>query len=273
MKFNVSKVGDYASHNLSIWYGTCHHTCRYCYVKKCFSHYKWASGALRINPKAIKQCKYADFDDVKCLIIQFSGDPLPISNFQAQNMKRLKILMGHLYYLELRGIPTKVLTKNPLIHKIIKYHSPYEHIQFGLSITTDSENTKETSYWEPYLPSIAARLDALEILHRSGFHTWASMEPVLPRTNIHNAILEVTDTGIEELWVGKGSYDKRLETAFHWGAIANQIRDLSLPQVHLKKNLRAFLKTTYFCADCGKNLSPDEYPYHSADHSIRISEG
>lgn len=171
MRFNTSKVGDYASHNLSIWYGACHHSCRYCFVKKCFSNYQWAKGQLRVNPKAIKQTKYADFDDVKCLIIQFSGDPLPISNDNLTNMKRLKILINHLYYLELRGIPTKVLTKNPLIAKLAKYTHPYQHIQFGLSITTDSKNKRELAYWEPNMPSIEARLEALEILNLGGFHT------------------------------------------------------------------------------------------------------
>lgn len=54
--------------------------------------------------------------------------------------------------------------------------------------------------------------------------------------------MEVLETRASEIWIGKGSYDKRLENAFKWGSIANQIKEMSLPQVFLKKELRAFLK-------------------------------
>lgn len=245
MRFNISKVGDYASHNCSVWYGSCPHNCRYCYVRRLFGRYKWACGPLRLNSQALKLCKYADFDDVKCLILQFSGDPLPLAKTKAEDITRLGILIKHLDYLELRGIPTKVLTKNAFISRITKYREPYQHIQLGMSITTDSQNQKETHYWEKGLHSINLRLGALEHLSDYGFSTWSSMEPILPRTQIQAAILEVLDTGVSELWVGKGSYDRRLENAFSWGMVAREVKDLNFPQVHLKKELRQYLKHKY----------------------------
>ena len=69
------------------------------------------------------------------------------------------------------------------------------------------------------------------------------MEPLLPKTIIVGAILETVDTGVEEIWVGKGSYDKRLENAFVWGLLARRVKSLRFPQVFLKKELRQFLKT------------------------------
>ena len=243
MRFNKSAVGDYASHNLSLYYGECPHGCRkkYCYVPRLFGRFDWASGPLRRNPKALKLCKYAQFDDVDCLVVSFSSDPLPFSNNQKRNDKRLSFLLRHLDILEMRGVPTKVLTKNTLIEELAIIRAPFEHVSIGLSITTDSQNHKETEYWEKGLPSIELRLRTLAHLSDKGFATWASMEPILPKTQIQTAISDILDTGVLELWVGKGSYVRRLENAFYWGQVARQVKDLNFPQVHLKKELCNFL--------------------------------
>lgn len=58
----------------------------------------------------------------------------------------------------------RLITKNTNIRNLARCVHPYEHIELGMSITTDSDNWKETEYWEKGLPSIPRRLDALEHL-------------------------------------------------------------------------------------------------------------
>lgn len=240
VRFNKSQV-EYASHNLSLYYGICPHLCRYCFIDRLYRKRKWswAIGPNRLNEKAFELAEKANGDDIDCLVISFTNDPLPKTTTTQGWHNKLKVLIKLLDILEERQIPTKVLTKNGGIWGIVDRTEPYKYIQIGLSITTNKENHKVKSYWEPNSGHIAGRLGALLILKRRGFRTWVSAEPILPQTNLLMFFNQIFDTQPEEVWFGKGSYHQELENAFDWGDVANVIGKMTIPGVHMKKELIA----------------------------------
>lgn len=245
MQFSKSKV-EYASHQLSLYHGECPHGCKYCFVQNYRRRgWKWAVGDLRVNERAWDLAKLASKKDVTCLVVSFTNDPFPQVFDHPQHHYKAYFLYKILSILESRAIPTKVLTKNADIDYLAgAVNPPFEHIQIGLSITTDPLNERVKRKWEPYSSSIEGRLLALANLRDNGFRTWISVEPILPHTDIELLFEHCFQVDSEEIWVGKGNYIKELEQAFDWKAVANQIMTFhyrTKTKIFLKKELQEFL--------------------------------
>lgn len=248
--FSESKV-EYASHQLSLYYGECPHECSYCFVDYLYRkrNYRWAVGELRNNPKAFNIARNARADKIDCLVVSFTGDPFPsIHPTKALSEKaresihytRLTYLMNILDILESRKINTKVLTKNADILEVSFIREPYKHISFGFSITTNGYNDQVTRHFEPNASTVNDRLFSLNEFRIHGFKTWVSIEPILPGTNVLGLIAALVSMGIDEIWVGKNNYDPELVHAYDWKALANSLwnhRELFEPRLKIKKDL------------------------------------
>ncbi len=81
-----------------------------------------------------------------------------------------------------RGFRVSLQTKSPLVLRDIDLISRYqEHIDVGFTIT--SMNREVTDVIEPYAPSPASRLHALERLSMAGIRTWIFIGPIIEGVN------------------------------------------------------------------------------------------
>jgi DNA repair photolyase len=94
--------------------------------------------------------------------------------------KKYKITKRCLEILIKNNWPITIQTKSPLVIRDLELFKKSNNLDVGLSITTANEKIKEL--FEPGLPSIEKRIDALEILHSSGITTFAMIAPILPKT-------------------------------------------------------------------------------------------
>lgn len=222
LQFSKSKV-EYASHQLSLWYGKCPHNCRYCYVEHLYGEagrkYAWAVGQPRLNKRVFDLAEHAPAEEVKCLYISFTNDCLPrgVSYNLFELGRLLRILIK-------RKIPTRILTKNADIQDLNSQVHPSPYLTVGCSITTNSDNQKIASDWEPNASTITQRLGALQHLYALGYQTWISAEPILPGTNIELLCHELSLVRAQDIWIGKGNYFKELDEAFDWTAVMTDLR-------------------------------------------------
>lgn len=249
-RFSESKV-EYASHQLSLYYGKCPHQCSYCFINYLYRKRKipWSMGELRRNQKAIQIAKQANADKVDCLVVSFVNDPLPrlhphrfLSEIARSDMFycRLNYLIEILDILNKRKINTKVLTKNSDIYEIALTRDPYEYITLGCSITTNGYNDSVRKYFEPNTSTIKGRFSALDILKEHGFKTWVSMEPILPKTNILGLITSLISREVDEIWVGKNNYDPELTNVYDWKRLCKTLlkhQPIFSPKLHIKSEL------------------------------------
>lgn len=250
MQFSESKV-EYASHQLSLYYGECPHKCTYCFVGNYRKrNWDWANGPLRINEKAYGIAKSADLSDIECLVVSFTNDPLPDRIQEGKGVETLLRLTKLLNILEKRGIPTKVLTKNAQIRDIIPLVPiPYRFIQIGMTLTTNFLLSEISQEWEPHASPLKSRYHALRELQANGFRTWVSAEPILPGTQLYIFMVDLLTVNAEEIWIGKGNYLKELINAHNWKKLAKlvrkfQINPLISTKFHMKRELRKEAKNT-----------------------------
>ena len=157
-------------------YVGCQHACKYCYATfmKKFTRHKenWGDFVdIKINaplllPKELQKSKRWE------VIMSSVTDPYqPLEEKYALTRRCLEILLKYQY-------PVSILTKSSLVLRDIDLLTQFKNIEVGLTVTTDNDNIKKI--FEPYSPSISARLKALEILHEKGVKTYAFIGPMLP---------------------------------------------------------------------------------------------
>lgn len=238
VEFSESKV-EYASHQLSLWYGECPHKCTYCFVTNYRNrHWSWAEGPLRKNKRALTIAKLAPINNVTSLVISFTNESLPPNEPDAMQwlVEVVKVLLS-------RNIQVKILTKNCAIVTIANHIPPNPLLTIGMSITSNPGNDAIINQYEPYASSMSARIGSLIYLHELGYRTWVSMEPLLPNTNIEMLLDYIKTIRPTEVWVGKGNYHADLDWA-NWREVAKRIieeRNATGINYQLKQELRELL--------------------------------
>jgi DNA repair photolyase len=92
--------------------------------------------------------------------------------------KKYRITRGCLEALLGSQLSLNILTRSPLSVRDIDLFKKLHDIEIGLSITTDSEETKKL--FEPDSPSIISRVEALRKIHDAGIRTYVFIGPMLP---------------------------------------------------------------------------------------------
>lgn len=157
-------------------YVGCQHGCAYCYarfMKKFSGHTEpWGNFVdVKINASQLleKQLKNAKKD---CVSISTVTDPYqPIEKKYEITRKCLEILMRY-------DFPVSILTKSPLVLRDIDLLHSFPNAEVGITLTTDNEGIRRI--FEPRVPTIAQRLDALKELHEKGISTYVFIGPILP---------------------------------------------------------------------------------------------
>jgi DNA repair photolyase len=157
-------------------YVGCQHGCKYCYasfMKRFTGHSEpWGEFVdVKINaPQVLAQQLKRPKEG--CLLIGTVTDPYqPLE-------KKYRITRGCLEALLESRLSINILTRSPLAVRDIDLFKDLHNIEIGLSITTDSEETKKL--FEPDSPSILSRIEALKKIHDAGISAYVFIGPMLP---------------------------------------------------------------------------------------------
>jgi len=167
-----SKVFDYAVNP----YVGCEHGCTYCYARfmKRFTGHRERWGEfvdVKINATSLLRLE-AKKKRAGRVWISGTCDPYqPLESEYELTRGCLEVLSGH-------GWPVTVQTKSPLVRRDIELLRKFSDVEVGLTITTADESIRKI--FEPCLPSIKERIEALEKLRSAGVKTFAMIAPLLP---------------------------------------------------------------------------------------------
>lgn len=208
----AGKAGEYAAWACNFYVG-CSNGCKYCYLKKgrgksilggdrpvlkkCF---KDEGDALKVFEKEV----LANLDELRKhgLFFTFTSDPL-LERTINMTYQGIRLCLDY-------KIPVKILTKradwiggymirngNKFIDFPNNILSVHRHlIAFGFTLTGFDD-------MEPNASPNMQRIDAMNELHKAGFKTWASIEPVisisesLAMINMSNAFCDLYKIGLE----------------------------------------------------------------------------
>jgi DNA repair photolyase len=169
-----SKVFDYV---LNPYIG-CAHGCTYCYarVMKRFTGHKEPWGEfvdVKVNAAELLQ---KEIQKKKRGRVWISGmcDPYqPLEEKYEITRKCLQIFCENEW-------PITIQTKSPLVLRDLDILKNFGNAEVGFTITTASEKIRKI--FEPYAPSIQARINALKKLKIENIKTYAMIGPMLPRS-------------------------------------------------------------------------------------------
>lgn len=167
-----SRVSDYA---LNAYVG-CQHNCAYCYarfMKRFTGHGEpWGSfvdvkiNAPELLAREVRRKRKGD--------VWISG----VCDAY-QDLEKKYVLTGKcLEILVENGWPITIQTKSPLVLRDLEILKRSADAEVGFTICTADEKMRRI--FEPGAPPIAARVEALGILHEEGIRTFVMVAPLLP---------------------------------------------------------------------------------------------
>lgn len=169
---SISKVYPYVINP----YTGCQHNCTYCYARfmKRFTGHQEPWGQfvdVKVNaPDLLK----VEITKKKPGRVWVSGVCDPYQPLETQ----YKLSRQCLEILAQNDWPVSVQTRSPLVLRDLDILKTGRDFEVGFSITTSDDDIRKL--FEPLAPTIKARVDALEELHRAGVRTYAMIAPMLP---------------------------------------------------------------------------------------------
>jgi DNA repair photolyase len=157
-------------------YVGCQHGCLYCYasfMKRFTGHTEpWGEFVdVKINAPQVLARQLKRPKEGSVLIGTVTDPYQPLE-------KKYRITRGCLEALLESRLSLNILTRSSLAVRDIDLFKKLHNIEIGLSITTDSEETKKL--FEPNSPSISSRIEALKKIHDAGISTYVFIGPMLP---------------------------------------------------------------------------------------------
>jgi len=168
-----SQIHDYT---LNAYVG-CAHRCAYCYARfmKRFTghHEPWGEFVdVKTNAPELLRREVAKRKAKGTVWISGVCDAYqPLEKEYGLTGQCLEILVDH-------GWPVSVQTKSPLVLRDIGILKRATAARVGFTITTADEGIRRI--FEPGAPAIAARIEALGVLHEAGIETFVMVAPLLP---------------------------------------------------------------------------------------------
>lgn len=194
----ISGTKEWAEHSINCCIG-CEHGCLYCYAREVALHYgtikspaEWATPRIRDN--AVDK-KYGKFKGT--VMFPTTHDITP-GNLNACLTVLDKLLTSGNRIL----IVSKAHTAS-LRAIVAKFPLFTGQILFRLTIGSLSESIRE--FWEPNAPTNAERIEALMHVHRAGFETSVSCEPLLQAEAIVELVDRIRPFVTHSIWIGKAN--------------------------------------------------------------------
>ncbi|MDE5758041.1 MAG: hypothetical protein K2H85_05455, partial [Allobaculum sp.] len=213
----TGKAAEYSPWACNFFTG-CSNDCEYCYCKRGVMSHVWNTRPQLKKCFKDEEHAYAIFkkellDNIDALrksglLFSFTTDPL---------LPETKYLTYYAIQTATEnGVPVKVLTKRSDFIEDIKFlHLERELIAFGFTLTGCDDK-------EPGASSNYERIEAMHELHKMGFKTFASIEPVIVPAMSMNMM--IATRGFCDLYKvglisgkGKGFYnEKHLQVCYEW---------------------------------------------------------
>jgi len=157
-------------------YVGCQHNCTYCYarfMKRFTGHSEpWGQFAdVKINAVELLEKEIVKKKPGRVWVSGVCDPYQPLE-------RKYQLTRGCLEILAEQHWPVTLQTRSPLVLRDMDILKSGEHFEVGLSITTADDSVRYL--FEPFAPTIAERLCALDELHQAGIHTFAMLAPLLP---------------------------------------------------------------------------------------------
>ena len=162
--------GSSSEYTINLYRG-CTHGCVYCYAPSLIhDERRWGDYVdAKINAASVLDRELARAKK-NVVFVSSASDPYqPVEAKFEITRKVLKVLSKHKF-------PVLLLTRSPLVLRDIDILREFDWIRVGFSIST-----VPTKFYEPGVPSLEKRLQALTELHDFGITTWVSMAPLIPK--------------------------------------------------------------------------------------------
>jgi DNA repair photolyase len=203
-------------------YVGCGHGCRYCYasfMKRFTGHLEpWGEFIdVKVNAPSLlkKQLKRAKQGVVALSTVT---DPYqPVEEKYQLTRKCLEALLEAKF-------PVNLLTRSPLCLRDIDLFKQFKNIEVGLSITTHDEGVRKI--FEPYSPSIHARVKTLRVLRQEKIQSFAFIGPILPLDP--KRMVTMLEGLVDEVLIDKLNYSNKVKA------------------IYRKANLEKYLEEDYF---------------------------
>jgi DNA repair photolyase len=157
-------------------YVGCQHNCTYCYAKfmrRFTGHHEPWGQFVDVKMNAVDLLN-REITRKKPDTVWISGVCDAYQPLEAQ----YQLTRQCLDILVQNNWPFTVQTKSPLVTRDIDIFQKEKDVEVGLSITTADDRVRKL--FEPNVPSISARIKALNELHKAGIKTFAMIAPILP---------------------------------------------------------------------------------------------
>jgi DNA repair photolyase len=162
--------GSSSEYTINLYRG-CTHGCVYCYAPSLIrDERRWGDYVdAKINAASVLEKELARARK-RVVFVSSASDPYqPVEARFKITRKVLKVLSKHKF-------PVLLLTRSPLVLRDVDILRELDWVRVGFSIST-----VPTKFYEPGVPSLEKRLEALTELHDFGITTWVSMAPVVPK--------------------------------------------------------------------------------------------
>lgn len=165
-RLNYGSSSEYTAN----FYRGCVHGCVYCYAPSLVhDERRWGDYVdVKINSPSVLDKELCDLErDI--IFISSASDPYqPAEAKYRITRKSLQVIQKH-------DFPALILTRSPLVLRDIDILKKLNWARVGFSISTASDH-----FFEPGVPSLQRRLDALRKLNEAGIQTWVSLAPIIP---------------------------------------------------------------------------------------------
>jgi DNA repair photolyase len=176
-------------------YRGCTHNCSYCYAPSLIhDERQWGSYVdAKVNAPAVLERELRKAKKLVVFISSASDPYQPVEAKYGITRQVLKVLLKHKF-------PVLILTRSPLVLRDVDIFKQFPWLRVGFSISS-----VPTKFFEPGVPPLEKRLEALAKLRDAGITTWVSMAPVIPgliRTDLEALFDRLKTIGVSTVTVG-----------------------------------------------------------------------
>lgn len=206
----AGRAGEFAEVACNPYRG-CSHACAYCYVPllppypaRADFHRQIAARQFgNIERELAFKAQQAEWTNTPVLF-SFTTDPYqPIEQELEHTRSLIRAIKAH-------GLAVNILTKNPAI--VLRDRDLLDPSTDMIGTTLTTMSITDASRWEPGSPAPTARVAAMERLHREGFFTWVSLEPIIQARSTLD-VLAATAAFVDHYKAGLLNYASRLPDA------------------------------------------------------------
>ena len=197
----TGRAKEYADLAINIYKG-CTHGCKYCYGAKLpwlqsQGYYESAKPKGNIIERVKKDASKLDSNCPE-ILLSFTGDVYQPEEMNLGLTRQvIETLIDH-------NLPFTILTKGGTrAARDFDLLEKYDKARFGSTLVF--WNQKDADEWEPNVPSIADRIDAIVEANTLGIPTWVSLEPVI-NPDQAMAIVSELHPFVDHWKVGKLNY-------------------------------------------------------------------